>query len=75
MYPFYFSGEWNTWYPFEGLGVGLKGSTVGIVGFGRIGLAVAKLLSPFGVGKIIYNSRSEKAEGKNSVNYLYYFYG
>lgn len=65
-----FSGEWNHWYPFEGLGVGLKGSTVGIVGFGRIGSAVAKLLVPFGVSKILYNSRSEKVEGRYGVDLL-----
>lgn len=33
----------------------LAGTTVGIVGFGQIGQAVAKLLQPFGVRVLIYN--------------------
>lgn len=32
-----YSGGWATWQPFEGLGVGLRNSVVGIVGLGRIG--------------------------------------
>ena len=45
-------------------GVGLKNSTVGIVGFGRIGQAVAKRLIPFGVSQIVYSGRSKKPEEK-----------
>ena len=41
-------------------GQGLHNSTVGIVGLGRIGLAVAKRLVPFGVARIIYTSRHPK---------------
>ena len=41
-------------------GQGLHNSTVGIVGLGRIGLAVAKRLVPFGVARIIYTSRQPK---------------
>lgn len=45
-------------------GLGLKNSTVGIVGFGRIGQEVAKLLLPFGISEILYTARSEKPEGQ-----------
>ena len=41
-------------------GQGLHNSTVGIVGLGRIGLAVAKRLVPFGVARIVYTSRQPK---------------
>ncbi|XP_066923850.1 glyoxylate reductase/hydroxypyruvate reductase-like [Clytia hemisphaerica] len=65
------SGHWSTWDPFGDLGCGLRNSTVGIVGLGRIGSAVARRLVPFGVSKIVYNSRSEKPEAKEfNAQYL-----
>jgi glyoxylate/hydroxypyruvate reductase len=45
-------------------GVELKHSTVGIVGFGRIGQGVARRLNAFSVNRILYSGRSEKPEGK-----------
>ncbi len=36
------------------LGRGIKNSTVGIVGMGRIGLSVAEKLRPFGPKEILY---------------------
>ncbi|EEB14830.1 Glyoxylate reductase/hydroxypyruvate reductase, putative [Pediculus humanus corporis] len=57
-------GEWPTWSALWMCGVGLKNSTVGIVGFGRIGQAVAKRLIPFGVSQIVYSGRSKKPEEK-----------
>ena len=44
-------------------GPALKGSTVGIIGFGRIGQEVARKLKAFRIAKILYTSRSEKKEG------------
>lgn len=41
-------------------GPGLSGSTVGIVGLGRIGTQVAKCLKGFNTAKILYTSRSIK---------------
>lgn len=40
-------GEWRTWEPELLLGRDLHGATVGIVGFGRIGRAVARRLQGF----------------------------
>lgn len=40
-------GEWTTWKPEWMAGYDLHGSTVGIVGFGRIGYAVARRLRGF----------------------------
>jgi glyoxylate reductase len=40
-------GDWHTWEPDQLLGRDLHGATVGIVGFGRIGQAVAQRLEGF----------------------------
>jgi glyoxylate reductase len=42
------AGEWRTWEPELLLGRDLHGATVGVVGFGRIGQAVARRLEGFG---------------------------
>ncbi|XP_057316420.1 glyoxylate reductase/hydroxypyruvate reductase-like [Hydractinia symbiolongicarpus] len=64
-------GEWKTWCPFSNLGTGLRGSTVGIVGLGRIGTATAKRLVPFGVSRFVYTCRSEKQEAARTINASY----
>ena len=48
--------------PFEMVGTNLKGKTIGIMGLGRIGLAVAKRFSGFEIGKIIYTATKPKPE-------------
>jgi glyoxylate reductase len=50
-------GEWRTWEPDQLLGRDLHGATVGIVGFGRIGQAVARRLEGFEC-TILHTSRS-----------------
>ncbi|XP_063699827.1 glyoxylate reductase/hydroxypyruvate reductase isoform X2 [Culicoides brevitarsis] len=57
-----FNGGWKSWSPNYMCGLGLKNSTVGIVGFGRIGFEVAKRLVPFKPKQILYFNRSEKPE-------------
>ena len=42
-------GEWKTWSPTLLLGQDLYGATIGIVGFGRIGQAVARRAKGFGM--------------------------
>ncbi|XP_005105201.1 glyoxylate reductase/hydroxypyruvate reductase [Aplysia californica] len=59
------NGEWGTWKPTWLCGSGLDGSTVGIVGLGRIGIAVAQCLKPFGVAQFLYSGRSEKPEAES----------
>ncbi len=53
-------GQWKTWEPTGWLGADLSGRTLGIVGLGRIGLAVAKRLA-FGWNmRVLYTSRHDK---------------
>ena len=49
-------GEWRTWETGVLLGHDLHGATVGIVGFGRIGQAVARRLEGFGC-EVLHTSR------------------
>eukprot|EP00871_Galdieria_phlegrea_P003076 jgi/Galph1/376/GphlegSOOS_G5055.1 len=56
-------GRWGSWSPYWLCGTDVHHSVVGIVGFGRIGQAVARRFQGFGC-RILYNSRSEKEEGK-----------
>ena len=51
------SGAWGTWSPLWLCGRGLAGSTVGVVGLGRIGTAVAKRLRSFGIARLLYCGR------------------
>jgi len=54
------SGTWPGWHPTQMLGLHLSGKTVGIVGMGRIGQAIARRCH-YGFGMdVAYFSRSEK---------------
>ncbi len=53
------AAQWQTWEPTLLLGADLNGSTLGIVGFGRIGQAVARRARGFDM-KILYYSRHRK---------------
>lgn len=55
-------GSWGPWQPLWMCGGGMRGSTVGIVGLGRIGLAVAERIRPFGISRILYTGRKAKPE-------------
>ncbi|XP_034950877.1 glyoxylate reductase/hydroxypyruvate reductase-like [Chelonus insularis] len=50
-------------HPLWLLGQDIRESTVGIVGFGSIGQAVAKRLIPFEVGRFLYTGHSPKKAG------------
>ncbi|XP_028272096.1 glyoxylate reductase/hydroxypyruvate reductase [Parambassis ranga] len=55
------NGGWSSWKPLWMCGYGLSGSTVGIIGLGRIGMAIAQRLMPFGVKRLLYSGRTAKA--------------
>ena len=55
------SGAWQGWHPTELLGLELSGATLGVVGAGRIGAAVARRAVGFGM-RILYVSRTAKPD-------------
>ncbi|MDY7075544.1 MAG: D-glycerate dehydrogenase [Chloroflexota bacterium] len=50
------AGEWRTWEPLGLLGAKVWGTTLGIVGMGRIGAAVARRAQGFGM-RVLYHDR------------------
>jgi len=63
------AGDWKTWGPAYMLGADLAGATLGIVGFGRIGRAVARRAGGFGM-RIIFSDPSQAAPepGVNAIH-------
>jgi len=55
------SGQWKGWAPTQLLGADVAGKTLGIVGAGRIGAAVARRATGFSM-KIIYTARQDKPD-------------
>lgn len=55
-------GTWGTWKPMWLCGPSLKDSNVGIIGLGRIGQKIVKMLKPFGVKQFLYTSRTQKSK-------------
>ena len=54
------AGKWKTWGPMTLLGVDIKGATLGLVGFGRIGKAVARRALDFDMRVIYYDPSAKK---------------
>ena len=58
------AGRWQTWGPMDLLGVEMKDATLGLVGFGRIGKAVARRAAGFDM-RVIYYDPSETRQTPN----------
>ena len=55
------AGKWKTWGPLLLLGPDIHGATLGIVGFGRIGQAMARRARGFGMKVIYHDVRSRRS--------------
>jgi gluconate 2-dehydrogenase len=55
------AGKWDRWYVDGFLGADLHGSTLGILGMGRIGQAIARRSIGFGM-KVLYHNRTRLSE-------------
>jgi glyoxylate reductase len=60
------TGRWRGWDPAAYRGIEIRGSTVGVVGLGRIGTAYARLAHGLGA-KLAYASRSDKPEAERQL--------
>jgi len=54
-------GKWKTWGPMLLLGTEMKGATLGLVGFGRIGKAMARRAIGFDMRVIYYDPMDKKS--------------
>ncbi len=65
------AGRWKTWGPMTLLGPDISGATLGIVGFGRIGQAVARRASGFNMRILYYNDVHRYPELEDSLGATY----
>ncbi|ANU27366.1 2-hydroxyacid dehydrogenase [Planococcus versutus] len=54
------TGEWKSWTPMGMTGQNVGGATLGIIGMGRIGEAVARRAKGFGM-EVLYHNRTRKS--------------
>ena len=63
-------GHWGTWSPSFLLGSDMHGATLGIVGLGEIGLAVARRARGFGM-RVLYHSRTRRPAAEEELGCVY----
>ena len=64
------SGAWRGWAPKQLLGLDVSGRTLGIIGMGRIGRAVAARAKGFGM-RLLYHNRSRDEEAETALDASY----
>lgn len=64
------SGRWETWSPMQLTGQDVNGATLGIIGLGRIGEALAKRAKGFDMN-LVYFNRSRKYEKEKELGIEY----
>ncbi|GEC91761.1 2-hydroxyacid dehydrogenase [Brevibacillus brevis] len=67
---FLLQGEWTSWSPTLMAGQNVHGSTLGIIGMGRIGEAVARRAKGFGM-RILYHNRNRKPQAEQETGARY----
>ncbi|MFD1736972.1 2-hydroxyacid dehydrogenase [Bacillus salitolerans] len=64
------TGEWKSWSPMLLTGQDVYGATIGIIGMGRIGEAVARRAMGFNMN-ILYHNRTRKIEAEETLGASY----
>jgi glyoxylate reductase len=64
------AGRWRTWHPTLLLGAEVNGATLGILGLGRIGQAVARRARGFNM-RVLYHNRSRRPEAEQALGVAY----
>lgn len=65
------TGQWGGWGPLQFLGPDVHGATLGIVGLGRIGKAVAQRAKGFGMRVIYWNRTRLSREEEEKEGWIY----
>ena len=63
-------GQWTSWSPMGYTGMDVGGATLGIIGMGRIGEAVARRAKGFDM-RVLYHNRSRKPEAEAAYGFEY----
>lgn len=63
-------GEWGPWRPDVLLGGDLHGTTLGIIGLGRIGIAIARRAAGFGM-RVVYTAQRRKPHTEAEMRISY----
>ncbi|EON73809.1 2-hydroxyacid dehydrogenase [Lysinibacillus sphaericus] len=63
-------GKWQSWYPMQLVGKDVSGTTIGIIGMGRIGQAVARRAKGFDM-KVLYHNRRRRHEAEEMYGFRY----
>ena len=64
------SGNWTGWQPLQLLGAQVSGATLGIVGLGRIGRAVARRARGFDM-TVLYHNRNRDGDAESDLGVRY----
>ncbi|MCK9375783.1 MAG: D-glycerate dehydrogenase [Syntrophobacterales bacterium] len=64
------AGQWRTWSPMVLLGRDIHGATLGLVGLGRIGTAVARRAASFGM-RVLYHSRTRRPDAEEQLGLIW----
>ncbi len=63
-------GRWRTWHPLHFLGKEIHGSTLGIIGLGRIGLEMARRAAGFDM-RVLYSTLTRREEVEREYPLVY----